>query len=475
MVVNVYLKLEIKARELEGRLLLGLVAAERGHTVLLGELRPVVREAQDPPVGVYHDTCLYPSSGQTRLRGELRRRDWLVTSQDEEHGLLEPTYDNYARKRYSLENVDLASRIFAWGPHDSTSLAEAYPDHADKIRVVGSPRIDLNRAPFEAFFRKRSKPGLMDGRPYLLFANNFTRVIGVNRIETFVRHMRNARYFDGDDDPFEFLQYEEAAAQMDFLPHMIRAIRQVAKQHPDLTVVVRPHPQETESSWRDLLGTIPNVLISGHGDIGRWMRGAVAVVQSGDTTAFEATVAGVPLIAFAPVRGEHHWAARFANQLGYTASNVDELVALVSRIRTGDHEQAEVLERDRKRLSERITVMDDRLAADAIVDGWEELDAGTLPTASVDEIARRTRSARLEWRARELVRPATHRSRALTQRIRGRDVGLPPTPYLTAQKFPAITADEVGELVDGYREALGRFHSVSYRMLGPRLVGLERS
>jgi surface carbohydrate biosynthesis protein len=472
--VNIYLKMEIKARELEGRMLLGLIAAERGHTVVLGELRPVVREAPDAPPGVYHDTCLYPSAGQTRLRQELRGRGWSVTSQDEEHGLLEPTYENYARKRYSEENLQLAARVFAWGPHDSAALRQVYPASADRVEVVGSPRIDLNRAAFESFFRARSKPGLAPGQPYVLFANNFTRVIGVNRIDTFVRHMRNARYFEGDDDPFEYLQYEEAAAQMDFLPHMIRAIRQVAKQHPDLTVVVRPHPQETESSWRDLIGPVPNVLVSGHGDIGRWMRGAFAVVQSGDTTAFEATVAGVPLVAFTPVRGDHHWAARFANQLGWTAETVDELLDLIRAIKDGSVDHEALLDRDRALLAERITVFDDRLAADAIVDAWETHDGGGPSTTTLAEVAQRTRRWRAEWRAREIARPAVSGARTLARRASIRGGEPPVTLYRTAQKFPAITAREVDELVAGYRTALGRFEGVRATMLGPRLVGLER-
>lgn len=470
--MNIYLKMEIKARELEGRLLLGMVAAERGHTVLLGEQRPLVRETGDLPPGLYYDTCLYPDTGQTELRRRLRDRGWVVTSQDEEHGLLEPTYDNYAIKRYSSENMQLASHVFAWGPHDAAALTRVYPNEANRVTVVGSPRIDLNRLEFETFFRSRSKPGLATDRPYLLFANNFTRVIGTNRIDTFVRHMRGAGYFDGDDDQFEFLQYEEAAAQMDFLPHMIRAVRQVATAHPDLTVVVRPHPQETEESWRDLIGPIPNVLVSGHGDIGRWMRGALAVVQSGDTTAFEATVAGVPLIAFTPVRGEHHWAARFANQFGFTAGDVDALLDIVTGLRSGSLDHRAVLAADRVRLAERVDVADARLAADAIVDAWESTPPADGSGATADQILELSRRARLEWRAREVVRPAVQLGRRQIARRRP-GVAAPGTTYLTAQKFPPIASTEVEELIQGFRASLDRFNGVQGRRVGSRLIVLE--
>lgn len=468
--MDIYLKMEIKARELEGRLLLGMVAAERGHTVLLGEQRPVVRETPGLPPGVYHDTCLYPDQGQTQLRRQLRDRGWIITSQDEEHGLLEPTYDNYADKRYSQVNMQLASRVFAWGPHDSACLQQVYPEESDRIEVVGSPRIDLNRPELSDFFRARPKPNLPPDRPYVLFANNFTRVIGTNRIDTFVRHMRGAGYFDGDDDDFEFLQYEEAAAQMDFLPHMIRSIRQVAKAHPDITVVVRPHPQETEDSWRDLIGPADNVLVSGYGDIGRWMRGALAVVQSGDTTAFEATVAGVPLIAFTPVQGNHAWASRFANRFGFNASGVPELLDVLSSLREGSADHERILAADRERLAERITVDDQRWSAEAIVDSWQELDAG-FPTSTVDELMRRTRRARVEWRAREVVRPAVRIGRQQVRRLQGD--GTQVTPYLTAQKFPEIDSAELHELIDGFRRSLGRFEDVRGQLIGPRLVALS--
>ena len=471
--VNIYLKMEIKARELEGRLLLGMVAAERGHTVLLGEMRPVVRDASEVPPGVYHDTSLYPGTGQLRLRDTLIERGWMVTSQDEEHGLLEPTYDNYARKRYSSHTMSQAARVFTWGPHDSDALSRSYPEYAPRVEAVGSPRIDLCDRRLDGFFRGRQKPGLDPARPYVLFANNFTRVIGVNRIHTFVRHMRWRDYFEGDDDAFEFLQYEEAAAQMDFLPHMIRAIRCVASHHPELTVVVRPHPQETEEAWRDLIGEVPNVLVSAAGEIGRWVRSAQAVIQSGDTTAFEATVAGVPLITFAPMSSGHHWGDRYANRFGLRAESVEEVLLRLSEILYGQRDYDTVLDRDRRLLRERIRFDPEELASERIVAAWEAASAGRdLPHSEPDEIIRSSRRARSWWRAREVARPLTSKVRRVGgAALPGSEVSR--TPYLTAQKFPPITRGELDELAAGYRASFDRFHSVQVARLGPRLVCLS--
>ena len=468
--MNVYLKMEIKARELEGRLLLGMVAAERGHTVLLGDLRPLIQATQLPP-GLYHETALYPSAGATRFRRSLVDAGWVFTSQDEEHGLLEPTYTNYARRRYSRENLEAAHAAFTWGPHDSAALREEYPDLDEKITMVGSPRIDLSRPEFAPLYTPLSRPGIDPTRPYVLFANNFTRVIGTNRIDTFVRHMRNANYFDGDDDAFEFLQYEEASAQMDFLPHVIRSVRLLARRHPDMTIVVRPHPQEDEGSWHDLLGRIPNLVVSKTGSIGRWVRNAAAVVQSGDTTAFEATVAGTPVVAFSPYGEDHAWGHRYANRLGYRALSAHEVVEIVTSLRDGELDNETRRARDLAVLGERITALDGPFAADRIVDTWSAMAPDSMPQFRAQEFRARTWRPRLELESRRAVRPLNRRARDILKRRRG-DAG---RPYLTAQKFPPITQSELDELVMGYRSSLDRFMDIEVRRLGPRLVTIEPS
>ena len=465
--MNIYLKMEIKARELEGRLLLGMVAAERGHTVLLGDVRPLIQSAE-LPAGLYHETALYPSAGATRFRRGLVERGWHLTSQDEEHGLLEPTYTNYARRRYSTENLEAAHAAFTWGPHDTAALMAEYPEHAAKVQMVGSPRIDLSRPEFAPMYRSLPRPGLEPARPYVLFANNFTRVIGTNRLDTFVRHMRHANYFEGDDDPFEFLQYEEASAQMDFLPHVIRGVRTLAKKHPDLTIVVRPHPQEGEAAWHDLLGDIPNLLISKDGSIGRWIRNAIAVVQSGDTTAFEATVAGTPVVAFAPFGDDHAWGQRYANRLGHRVTTAEQLVDAVTEIRVDGIDDEPLRERDLGVLGERIASLDGAFAVDRIVDHWAALGRDPTDGLSIDAFMAATRRQRLELEVRRALRPLNHRVRERLARRRS-DRRL----YLTAQKFPPISERELEELTSGYRLSLGRFEGVQVDRIGSRIVAIH--
>ena len=60
--MNIYLPIEVKVRELEGKTLLALTAAERGHTVIIGEKKDTINLAKKGilPPGIVHDKSLTP-------------------------------------------------------------------------------------------------------------------------------------------------------------------------------------------------------------------------------------------------------------------------------------------------------------------------------------------------------------------------------------------------------------------------------
>ena len=60
--MNIYIPVEIKVREFEGRLLLALAAAERGHEVLLGQKQDVELLLQQDLVkpGILHHKSILP-------------------------------------------------------------------------------------------------------------------------------------------------------------------------------------------------------------------------------------------------------------------------------------------------------------------------------------------------------------------------------------------------------------------------------
>jgi surface carbohydrate biosynthesis protein len=471
--VNIYIQLEIKARELEGRSLLALAAAERGHHVLLGDVEDLLEAGSSAlPPGIFHDKSLTPTPNKERLLRNITGHGHALTSQDEEHFLALPSFDVPAATRFSADTLALTSRSFAWGAHERDALHERYPEARAKVVATGSPRADLWRPDLAAFHARHRSPISDDGRPVILFSSNFSAVLDVNPFWIRMRDKRDR--FDGPEDPFEFDRYDFAADKLRVLGAFVRAVRRTAAAHPEAHVVVRPHPIEARGAWSDLVGDLPGVHVTRSGTLTSWVQRATVLVQNGCTSGYEARIGGTPVIAFHP---EGIFEDHPVNDLGRRAADQGELALLIadalerpdaaSTWNTAEGDQ--VLER-------RLCALDGRLAADRIVDGWEQVGVH-VERAPFDA------SAVVRARRRYLTRVSAI-SRAVALRDAMQDVRRRLSPsvdgasrseavtgaFRVAHKFPPVTSEEVAGLHAALTTTLGRFRGVKVDVLAPDLV-----
>ena len=456
--MNLYLKVEIRAREFESRLLMALVAAERGHDVLVGDLRTLLSHRRWLRPGLLHDNSLTPVPRKIAFHRSLVEAGFRVTSQDEEHGLLQPTYDDFIAQRFSDASLRNAAAVFAWSEKDAAALATHHPVHAERVIATGSPRVDLWRPELSTFHQSLPAPGADPTRPIVLLASN----VGVTNQNRFWVNLREQRpgYFRGEEDPREFDQYDEHGAEYRYLGRLVRAFRAAARSYPEVQFVIRPHPTEHEGAWEDLLGPLPeNLIVTREGSLGRWIHRAALVIHNGSTSAIEATVAGVPTVAFVP----DGWRAELlSNRLGRRAEDTSSLlVCIADRLRSGrEGPDLSIWAEDDHAalLAGRLSSLTGRLAADRIVDAWESLSVPSRANALLVSRA----SAR------------AHRAfGALRQGRRG--AGEAPARFDVSHKFPPLHQSDVDEVVTALRTSLSRFHDVEARTAGPRLVRVRRA
>jgi len=450
--------MEVRSRELEGRLLLGLVAAERGHDVLLGEFDHLLSHRHWLPPGLFHDTTLTPAPYRLQHHATLRDAGFRITSQDEEHGLTESSIDAFVAKRYAEDTLARADATFAWGSADAEAVTRAHPGHAARVIATGSPRADLWRPDMAAFYARLPLPGVPEGRPFVLLSTNLAPA-AMNRFWVQLRDLRPVA-FDGLDDPEEFANYERAAREYLQAGRLVRAIRRLARERPDVLVVVRPHPMEAEGAWDDLIGPVENVLVTREAAIGRWIRRAVALVHVRSTSAYEAAVAGVPVIAFPPPDDGTEVAV---DRIGAVAQDEDQLIDLIDRARD-DAARTAWSDAARPELQRLFAAVDGPLAADRIVDAWDRLDVPSPAVRSPHLALAAARAHRTVGAARTAMRQAREGARRMPKGGR----------FETAYKFPPLTPPVVGPVVDAHRAALGRFTVVRVRIIGPRLLHLRR-
>ena len=463
--MNIAIQMEIKTRELEARTLLALVAAERGHDVLLGDIRThLAARPEDFARCVFHDKSLTPSTSKRHFFSLLRSHGSLLTSQDEEHWLNLPSFDVPGVRRFSSDTLALAARAFAWGEHERSSLASLYPEHQERLVASGSPRVDLWRPELRGYHVARPLPDISDDQSFVLFSSNFSFVLDVNPFWVRIRDKR--RHFIGPDDDFEFDRYRATADKLLVLRDFVRAIRHIATTRPDVLVVVRPHPIETEGAWEDLIGPVPNVRVTRKGSLNAWIRRASVVVQNACTSGWEATVSGTPLISFHPggILAESP-----VNELGLRASDLSELDRHLDSVLAFPSDRQRAKESMSSELVAHRLAIGESLAADVVVDGWDSLPSPSPEPWDVARILRGRRIAALRRRAGAAKRTLTSGPRGRQNDVPRRD-GL----FQTAHKFPPLTQSEVERVVTGLRASLQRFALVEAQVIAPDLVRFRR-
>lgn len=461
--MNVYLPIEVKVRELEGKTLLAMIAAERGHTVILGEKKDTLNLAQTShlPPGIVHDKSLTPGDYKIKNFTKLHENGHLITAQDEESGLLDESFDQFAKRRFSEETVSMADKIFAWGKYDQTSLQNIYPKYAGKIVATGSPRVDFWRQELDDYYQNAA-----DGLDsYIFIASNFGFPIDENLFWDRMARLRQAGYFDRDPGMEKFM-YENTAYQFRLLYEFVAMIRNLSKSFPDRTILVRPHPVESIDAWHKLLGELPNVIIKREDTISGWIRHAAVLIHNGCTSALEAAVSGVPRIAYRPI--PHEIERAIPNSTSLHAFSIEELEKMISDIlEEGTTDGLKEAEKASNTIvDQRISSVTGQLAAEKIIEEWEKLaNAKNLKTSTVQELIDVKPEEKVSLKLRFKQTAVQVRDAILgSSKAQKKNQNL----IKSGHKFPSLEDEEMEDMMSKLKSTLGRFENVNAVRFGDK-------
>lgn len=177
-----------------------------------------------------------------------------------------------------------AACVCMWGPRMTEHVVREGYFTQEQITVTGCPRFDFYHESW------RSVVSAAAGRRDRILVNTnfadanprFTTLDGIRALYVEKFSWRSERIE-------AWLELQARGIE-----GMIGLTRQIALDHPDHTVVVRPHPFEGADWYRRELEQLPNVTFSTSGPVQPEINAAAAVLQRSCTTAIEAVLAGVP-------------------------------------------------------------------------------------------------------------------------------------------------------------------------------------
>lgn len=434
--------MEIKARELEGRSLLAFEAASRGYRVILGDKNPLYPLLCKGflPNGMY----IYKSLGkgsEKHLLG-LSKKGFLISSQDEESGLLDKTYDKFLEIRSTQRLVNIASAVYCWGKHDYSSWIRKYPDSANKIYCVGSPRVDYWRSDFINYFNEDIKKIKSKWGSYVLISSNFVLANHPKGTEDLIALRKEIGFISTEEDEKRMRANINDSKKMFRL--FIELIKKLSLKYPDIKFIIRPHPLENKRHWENLFKKCLNIHVVSNGGVTAWIKSAKALIHNGCTCGIEAYVSNIPTIAYTPFESSIN--REVPNTLSITCTTEEEV----------DNKLRQVLQRDiftiekykNKIIKNRLLNVCGNTASKSIVDTFDLLD---IPSS-------------------ESISYSITTTQQLIKKIK-RKLG---TKKLSYHKFPSLSRKEMLLIKEKLSRINTNYRSVNIKKISNRIFVLEK-
>ena len=446
---KLFLPIETKVRELHGKLLFSLVAAEKGFEVILGGQQELQGNIGMLSPGIYMDKSIADTKrgwfGRSLALGNV------MCSWDEE-GLVVFDADTYFRLRICQELLDQTRLFFTWGNSEANAILSHIPEASHKVQITGNPRFDLLRPELRAFHADAVKT----------LRQRFGRILLVNTNFAF------ANFFLGEEKLQEVYRAYKISEQPGFFEGwaeaqrvsyqaFLQAIPILSHRYPDHTIVVRPHPSESFAPWQDLASNLPNVAVDGEGNVHEWILASELMVHFNCTTGIEAYFLDVPAISFR-LPGNEVFHQPLPNQLSLECNDPEQLLVLIDEIlKSGAAYPRLSCDPVRKAVAEaHVAGMEGAFASDRIVACLQGIESVQEPL--VEHMEPQVPIHKMLWR----------RILGLVRRPDPRDQAY----YL--KKFPGVEIEEIRKCMKKFQLITGRFEKLQVHQVGPNCFRFHR-
>jgi len=435
---------ENQVRELDPKLLLACIAAQRGFSSIIGSRRELEFRIDSYPKSVYLSKSM---TGRSLFFFRIARKfDHQIVTWDEE-ALVHLPPETYYSRRLHPEAIKLVSHLFAWG-QDNVELWQQYPHLPEDMPIhnTGNPRNDMLRPEMHPFYEEEVQALRRQYGDFLLINTNF------NHVNAFGPDMNLFQPVNKPGEPAKFgraargMSREYAQGLWDHKHAVFKSFQRLLPKldqaFPDLNIIIRPHPTERHDVYNDIAARCSHVHVTNEGNVVPWILATRVVVHNGCTTGVEAFVMGVPAISYRETIDENYDNGfyRLPNAVSHQCFNFDQLQVMIRQILSGTLGVADGDER-RKKAKRYIASQDGPLACERMVD---------VLASATGEQNNNTRLSLWDRLQRRLIADGYH----LYKRIKPRLPGSHNRPEFQKHRYPGISLDELKKKISLMQQIL---------------------
>ena len=350
---SIIIPVENQIRELEPKLLLACIAAQRGYSSIIGSRLEIDFRIASFPRGLYLSKSMTARS--IKMFNIMRKLGHRIAAWDEE-ALVHHPPEIYFGRRLSAVALGYISHLFAWGD-DNAELFRQYPDYdGTPIHITGNPRGDMLRPELRTYFAAEAEQWRQRYGSFVLINTNFSQVNAYNPGQNLFlapagsEELRFGRAATGMSAQYVQGLHAYKKALFEAFQQMIPGL---ARAFPELNIVIRVHPVENPQPYLALAKDYPHLHVINEGNVLPWLMAAQAVIHNGCTTGLEAYALGATAISYRVIVDEEYdgYLAWLPNHLSYQCNHFDQLCEILQSLMTGaftmpqDEEKTRLLDR----------------------------------------------------------------------------------------------------------------------------------
>ncbi|MGD9373847.1 MAG: hypothetical protein PVF14_20640, partial [Desulfobacterales bacterium] len=274
---------ENQVRELDPKLLLACIAAERGFSSVIGSRREMEFNINTFPRGIYLSKSMTVRS--LLFFRVAHRFGHQIVAWDEE-ALVHLPPDTYFSRRLDPAAIRYVSHLFAWGK-ENVELWRQYPNLPDSmpIHITGNPRSDMLRPELRSYYNDDVEQFRHKYGDFILINTNF------NHVNAYGPDMNLFRPVGSSEQKPQFgraargMSREYAEGLRDHKLAIFESFQQLIPEleqaFPDYSIIVRPHPTEKHDIYQQIASRCSRVQVTNEGNVVPWLMATKAVIHNG--------------------------------------------------------------------------------------------------------------------------------------------------------------------------------------------------
>ena len=440
---------ESQVRELDGKLLLACVAAEKGYRVIIGSRAHIHFHASRTKHAIYIAKSMRRFSDRMfKIMHELGHK---VVAWDEE-ALVRLPDDEYFVHRLSPVTFNYIEHLFAWGESNAQTFQQ-YPGYRNQpIHVFGNPRVDILRPELRDYFLPEVKKIQNKYKDYILINTNFGQVNHFIQTQGIKEAERDKKHDSVANNSYMKNRF---AHKQKLFSHFKTLIIKLCETYPDTNFILRPHPSENVEHWRHHLTNFKNAHVSNTGNVIPWILGSKALISNGCTTSIEATILEIPALGFYPI-SDLEVDDVLPKALCDVSVNLEQLFDKIDHINNNTYK---ISSKSSVILSQHIANLNGELASDRIID--------TLHKHYSNDLSERPN------RYAHIKGVIHNEARTIVKRVNSTRKAHRNSHLYHQHRFPKIERQYLLDRINRFNSLSGRFNNISVSNLSDFLYSIS--